>query len=241
MKYVTHSYRFAKEIIEHSNYFSAFQEITMVINECPLFVFPNKSRRNRKLDVVQQLLNTFFDRRFACDLNWEYHPSATKIANSGLAADFRKSFNGLRIQTEVQFGNMSRWYSDIFKFQTAYSQDLIDIGLSIVPVSTIASRIDSNIANYERCIRELPSAKLSITLPILLIGVDSDSSSQIFDVSKSNFTSISDITSAGKAENRYRIVNGFLNHSPISEIGETSDTGPVASLNDSEEDITEGN
>ena len=69
---------------------------------------------------------------------------------SRLAADYKKRFNDLTIQAEVQFGNMARWYSDIFKFQAAYSQGLIDIGLCIVPTQALASRIDSNITNFER-------------------------------------------------------------------------------------------
>jgi hypothetical protein len=237
MNYTTHSYRFAKEIIEHPNYTSAFQEIITVVNECPLFIYPNKSSSNNRLDVVQQLLNTFFDRRFACDFGWDYHPSATSIPNSGLAADYRKNFNGLRIQAEVQFGNMSRWYSDIFKFQTAYSQDLIDMGLCIVPISTIATRIDSNVTNFERCVRELPSAKLSITLPILLIGMSIDSTTSIVDVSKSGFSNIRLVTGKSNAANKYKIVNGFLTHTPIEQININSEIGPVASLADSEEEV----
>ena len=61
------------------------------------------------------------------------------------AADFRKDCDGLRVQIEVQFGNMARWYSDIFKFQTAYSQDLADIGICVVPMTSLAVRIDSNV------------------------------------------------------------------------------------------------
>ncbi|WP_114793111.1 BglII/BstYI family type II restriction endonuclease [Niabella yanshanensis] len=243
MEFELHSYRFAQEIIEHRNYTGAFQEITGVVRQCPLFTFPNKSNKNRRLDVVQQLFNTFFDRRFACDLGWLFHPNATSIQGSGLAADYRKIFNGLRIQAEVQFGNMSRWYSDIFKFQTAYSQDLIDMGLCIVPMSSIANRMDSNVTNFERCVRELPSAKLSITLPILLIGMEMEAGTPIVDTSTSGIArangliagDIRNITARGKTANRYRIVNGFLNGAPVNTIYESSDTGPVASLADPEE------
>lgn len=228
MHYAVYSYRFAEEIINHPRYQVAFNEITTVVGECPLFTFPGKSPNNRNLDVVQQLFNTFFDRRFACDLGWEFHPNATSIANSGLAADYRKNFNGLRIQAEVQFGNMARWYSDIFKFQTAYSQDLIDMGLCIVPVSSLANRIDSNVTNFERCIRELPSAKLSITLPILMIGLDINAQTNIVNVSQANFPNIQAITGRGNTNNRYRIVNGLLAGDDIATIDGNSETGQIA-------------
>ena len=236
MDFELHSYRFSQEIIEHRNYQNSLTEISGVIRQCPLFISPGKSAKNSRLDIVQQLFNTFFDRRFVCDLGWEYHPNATNIPNSGLAADYRKGFNGLRIQAEVQFGNMARWYSDIFKFQTAYSQNLIDMGLCIVPMSSIAVRMDSNVTNYERCVRELPSAKLSITLPILLIGIKTGTDTPTVDVSHSRFENVKAVTGRGKAENRYRIINGYLSNTPIDHIGPTSTVGPVASLADTDED-----
>jgi hypothetical protein len=236
MTHEIYSYRFAEEIIRYSKYSRALKEIVTIIKECPLFIYPNKSSNNPKLDIVQQVLNTYFDRRFACDAKWQYHPPATSIPGSKLTADFRKDFTGLRIQAEVQFGNMARWYSDIFKFQTAYSQDLIDIGLSIVPKSAIAKRMDSNIANFERCKREIPSAKLSITLPILLIGVEPDKKTQTVDVSKTGFKNLKAITGKHQVPNRYRIVTAFLNKKSIEDINAHSDIGPYASLKDDDGD-----
>src|SRR5713226_3681780 len=145
MKFEIYSYRFAQEILQHKKHIGAWREITDSIKEAPLFIFPGKSQKKASLDVVQQLQNAYFDRKFAIDLRWKFHPVATKIPNSKLKADFRKEFNGLSIQTEVQFGNMSRWYTDIFKFQAAYSESLIKVGVSVVPMYSLARRIDSNV------------------------------------------------------------------------------------------------
>ena len=156
------------------------------------------------LDVVQQLMNTYFDRRLSIDLKWDYHPLATSIKKSGLRADFQKKFGeDLAIQAEIQFGNMSRWYSDVFKFQAAYSQSLVNVGLSVIPMGKLARRIDSNIVQFERAKRELPSAELSITLPIMIVGLEPDSDTEVVDVSKSKFASIKEITGKGKAANKW--------------------------------------
>ena len=128
MRIEIYSYRFAQEILQHSKYENGWNEIIDVISNTPLFIYPGKSKRNPKLDVVQQVMNTYFDRRLSVDLGWEYHPLATDISNSALKADFRKTFDDLTIQVEVQFGNAARWYSDIFKFQTAYFS-MINLGL----------------------------------------------------------------------------------------------------------------
>lgn len=155
MKYKIFSYRFAEEILQHERHIQAWNEIIDTITDAPVFIFPGKSK-NTKLDVVQQLLNAYFDRKLAIELDWEFHPVATKIPNSNLTADFRKKFDDIAVQVEVQFGNMSRWYSDIFKFQAAYSESLTDVAISIVPMYSLAKRIDSNVVNFERACRELP-------------------------------------------------------------------------------------
>lgn len=222
-----HSYRFAKEILQHPSHKAAWDEIDEVLRNTPLFIYPGKSKSNANLDVVQQVMNVYYDRRLSVDLGWEYHPLATLIANSGLAADFRKTFGEMVIQMEVQFGNMSRWYSDIFKFQTAYSQRLINIGVCVLPSNALARRIDSNVANYERTLRELPSAELSITLPILLAGLSLDVNTPIVDISQCQFNSIKDITGKGNVLNRWRIVHGYLSGIPMSQIGPHSPTGPT--------------
>lgn len=232
MKYTVYSYRYAREILEHHSNIDAWTEVTSVVANAPLFLYSAKSEKNAKFDVVQQCMNTWFDRALSVDHGWDYHPLATLIANSKLAADFRKQFPNLAIQAEVQFGNMSRWYSDIFKLQTAYSQGLIQMGLSIVPMGALAIRIGSNITYYERVLRELPSADLSITLPILVIGVEPDENTRIVDIRETQIdfkelTKRKDKTHSSE-KNRYRLVEAIIQGTDLSSVNESSDTGPMA-------------
>ena len=230
MKLHIHSYRFAEEILQHPKHRHIWEELTGICSDAPLFVWPGKSEKNDKLDVIQQLMNVYFDRRMAIDGQWQHHPLATRIASSGLRADFRKEFGDVAVQVEVQFGNMARWYSDIFKFQTAYSQELAQVAVSIVPVGSLGRRINSNVAHYERALRELPSAELSITLPILLIGLESDDNTQVVDVSRSKFTKANDVTGRGKADNLWRVVNGWIDGRSMVGIGPESEIGPRVEL-----------
>lgn len=172
-----------------------------------------------------------FNRKFAVEKRWTHHPLATEIEGSELKADYRKRFEGKRggtldIQAEVQFGNMARFYADVFKFQTAYSQKAIQIGVSVVPMGSLARRIDSNVANYERVIRELPSAELSITLPIVVVGLSVDEGTQIVDVNKCVFADYPRIKGRGNSANLRRIVHGHLLRIPMHKIGPNSDPGP---------------
>lgn len=52
MDFEIYSYRFAKEIIEHPKFTEAIEEITQIIRECPLYLWPNKSRNNSRKSVV---------------------------------------------------------------------------------------------------------------------------------------------------------------------------------------------
>jgi hypothetical protein len=236
MKLHVFSYRYAQEILQHPNNVTAWKEIEDILSAAPIFIYPGKSK-NPRLQIVQQLMNTYFDRRFAVDCGWEYHPLATGITESALSADFRKKFEKITIQAEIQFGNMARWYSDIFKFQTAYSQSLIQCGLCVVPMGGMGRAIDSNVAHYERAVRELPSANLSITLPILLIGLEQDVNTPEINVKECRFAALKDIVGRGSNENRWRIVNGYVEGTPMSQIGPSSPVGPM--LADLEEDALE--
>lgn len=240
MEFKVFSYRFAKEILEHPDYFGAWSDLVESIKNAPLFIYPGKSIKNSRLDVVQQLMNTYFDRALTIDRGWEYHPLATGIEDSKLAADFKKSFGPegrvLPVQAEIQFGNMARWYSDIFKFQAAYSHKLVKVGASVVPMAAMSRRIDSNVVQFERAKRELPAAELSITLPIVMFGLYEGDNTKIVDVSKSQFESIGEITGKKKAENRWRLVNAFMNEVPMEDIGPHSETGPMIVAVHEEED-----
>lgn len=202
-----------------------------MVAQAPLFTFPSKSDKNTKLDVVQQCMNTWFDRALAVNHKWDYHPLATAIENSKLAADFHKTFPNMKIQAEVQFGNMSRWYSDIFKLQTAYAQSLVNIGLSIVPKAALAVRVGSNIASYERVIRELPSANLSITLPILVIGVEPDENTTVVDLSQIDIPmkdpTKTDSPAKFTEQDRYRIVNALFAGQDPHAVTRASAIGPM--------------
>jgi hypothetical protein len=244
MKLHVFSYRYAQEILQHPNNVTAWNEIEGIFSGAPIFIYPGKSK-NPRLQIVQQLMNTYFDRRFAVDCGWEHHPLATGIAESALTADFRKKFEKITIQAEIQFGNMARWYSDIFKFQTAYSQSLIQCRLCVVPMGAMARATDSNIAHYERAVRELPSANLSITLPILLIGLEQDARTPEINVKECRFAALRDIVGKGSNENRWRIVNGYVQGAPMNQIGPNSPVGPMLAdapddtleISQSEEDI----
>ncbi len=178
MKLSFYSYRYASEVLASPEFSAARDEALDILRRLqPLFygdaLWSKKARNPRsKHPVEQAAMNRWLDDEFDRS-GWDVKPKI--VVGSALEADFSKS----RIQVEVQFGNMARWTYDIFKFQVSYSQKNIDIGIFAVPVARFCRYINSNVAQFERIVRELPHAELSITLPILVVGLEPDSYSAL--------------------------------------------------------------
>ena len=175
MRIKTFSYRFADDILSSPRFAGVRAELLNVCQNCPITVYSGKSQRQASKDVVQQIMNTYFKLQFT-SLGWTAEPLATPIDNEdALRADFRKTFgegdDKITLQIEVEFGNVASSYRNYFKFQLSFSYDLTDICVLIVPSSELANRIDSGVANFEKATREIPQAKLSVTVPTLVVGL----------------------------------------------------------------------
>jgi len=172
----THSYRFAEEILQHKDFKPIYDELMDVCEGCPLPRYEGKSHTQKGLDIVQQVLNSYFYISFV-RRNWEPEPLATPEENEdALRSDFRKSFqldNGkiITVQIEVEFGNVASSYRNYFKFQLSFAYNLTDMCVLIVPSNDLCKRIDSGVSNFEKVVREIEQAKLTITVPTLIIGL----------------------------------------------------------------------
>jgi hypothetical protein len=172
-----YNYRFANEVLDSPPFEALKKDIFSILEKAPMIELAKPKIRERKdkngkitihqkFTTDQKAINSYLDNEFA-QKDWEVHPRVIPEKGTNLVADYKKA----RVQIEVQFGNMARWYTDIFKFQLSYSMDKIDVGILCVPTLVFAETIDENVAYFERVCRELPHAKMSITLPILVIGL----------------------------------------------------------------------
>lgn len=172
MKLTFFSYRFAQEVLDSPHYRPLLRELRSVLGGVitPQLASPKSRTRAGKtytFPVDQKALNKLIEVELGVR-GWELYPWIVSDKGTQLRADYKKD----RVQVEVQFGNMARVIYDLFKLQVSYSQDLIDVGIIVVAKQSLANKIDENIAHYERLVRELGYAKMSITLPVLVIGVD---------------------------------------------------------------------
>lgn len=71
----------------------------------------------------------------------------------------------------LQTGNMSRFYADILKIQLLKRRRRIKAAIYIIPTTSAAKRLGSNVACYERFIEELRLFEKIITTPMLVFGI----------------------------------------------------------------------
>jgi hypothetical protein len=166
-----HSYRYAEEILDKA--FPAEKDeilgvlkSTSFINRAIPKVRKREGRVVARLTIDQIATNKELEKAFQ-KKGWIIKPKIISESESKLEADFKKG----KIQVEVQFGNMARWYTDVFKFLLSYAADDIEVGVLVVPMHDTANKIDENVVYFERVIRELPHAKMGITIPIWVLGV----------------------------------------------------------------------
>lgn len=94
-----------------------------------------------------------------------------KSEKSLLRSDFRKD----RIEVEVQFGNVARYTYDIYKMAISLAREQADVGIMVVSTKRFASIVGGNIAYYERAVRELEHSRLTLIVPLVVIGVEPES------------------------------------------------------------------
>jgi hypothetical protein len=164
------SYRHAQAILD-VEFAAELGEVETVLTSVPWS--PKRVRRTRggktySFSIDQRATNAAIESAFSSlNTGWIKHPNIVSHSESRLVADFKKG----KVQVEIQFGNMARWYTDVFKFLLSYAADDIEVGILAVPVQAAANRIDENVVYFERVIRELPHAKMAITIPILVVGL----------------------------------------------------------------------
>jgi len=220
MKITAFSYRYAEAVMDAPELQHLKRDIVDVFSAATVPLLPVakvkvRRRKARKVDagprffclpVDQTALNLQLDVAMA-KRGWEVHPRIVEAGKKGgpqtaLKADYRKA----KVQVEVQFGNMARWYSDVFKFQLSYSQDVVDAAVLVVPKQWFANLIDENVAYYERVLRELPWAKMSLTLPIWVLGIEPEDDTDI----RARYDEAVDLAvQASAAEGKVRVPIGF--------------------------------
>jgi len=86
------------------------------------------------------------------------------------------SVTSVRGETALCFqtGNMGRFYADLLKLETLFRKHRIKAAIYLIPHKSLAKKLGSNIANFERFVEELKIFSVTLTIPMLVVGVASE-------------------------------------------------------------------
>lgn len=71
-----------------------------------------------------------------------------------------------------QSGNMARMYADLLKLEALYVRETIYAGIIVLFTHPVATVLGSNMAEFDRLVRELPIFERVISAPIAIIGIE---------------------------------------------------------------------
>ena len=129
-----------------------------------------------KYPINQKILNAMFRYKMHEEWGWDKDPLVDPSLGKGVEGDFAKQFdNGLRVFMEVEFGNVASVFRDLFKFIYMKVIGTYDVGILIVPSEkdNFSKEIEG-IYSFQGVKRILEQSKGSISVPILLLGIEPD-------------------------------------------------------------------
>jgi hypothetical protein len=168
------SHRNGLDILQSPRFASTYNEFLNVLSSLP----PYRSKTTKKTSAAHVIapgaMNKWLDNELCVKRDWDWHPLIIDAdpddptRRSQLRSDFRKD----RIEVEVQFGNVARYAYDVYKMAISMALDRADVGLQVVCTKKFAAITGGNIAYYERAVRELERSRLTLIVPLVVIGIE---------------------------------------------------------------------
>lgn len=170
------SHRNGLDILESPKFKSAYDQFLDVLTGLPPYRAAKVKKTSQAHIIAPEAMNRWLVNELSIKRDWDAHPliidsdPANPKSRSQLRSDFRKA----RIEVEVQFGNVARYAYDVYKMAIAMAQGHSDVGLMVVCTKRFAAITGGNIAYYERAVRELERSKLTLIVPLAVVGIEPD-------------------------------------------------------------------
>jgi hypothetical protein len=168
------SHRNGLDILSSPKFKPAFQEFTDVLRRLPPYRAAAPKETSDAHVIAPAAMNRWLDQELCVQRDWDWHPLIIDAdpndpkRKSQLRSDFRKA----RIECEVQFGNVARYAYDVYKMAIAMALEHSDVGIMVVCTKKFANITGGNIAYYERAVRELERSRLTLIVPLAVIGIE---------------------------------------------------------------------
>lgn len=170
------SHRNGRDILESPKFQPAFREFLKVIKHLPPYRAAKPKKTSEAHVVSPGAMNHWLDKELCIERKWDWHPLIIESdpdepdRKSQLRSDYRKD----RIEVEVQFGNVARYAYDVYKMAIAMALGQSDVGVMVVCTKKFAAITGGNIAYFERAVRELERSRLTLIVPLVVVGIEPD-------------------------------------------------------------------
>jgi len=181
-----YSFKNGQEIIE-ANYATELQEIQQAIARVDATKHKTKISREKTMPgkalYKPGSLNGAFKREFS-QHGWRTHripceyPTGFYTAEYENGETFRGAFREIdfvknRVGVEVQFGKYAFMvYNVCAKMTIFHNEDIIDVGIEIVPVKQFASEMSTGVSYFEQFVWDLEHRGVAdIDIPVLILGI----------------------------------------------------------------------
>jgi hypothetical protein len=168
------SHRNGQDILESPKFSPAFMEFLHVLSCLPPYRAANPKKTSKSHVIAPGAMNRWLDYELCIRRHWDWHPLIIDAdpndttRKSQLRSDYRHS----RIEVEVQFGNVARYAYDVYKMAISMALEQADVGIQVVCTKKFANITGGNIAYYERAVRELERSRLTLIVPLVVIGIE---------------------------------------------------------------------
>lgn len=168
------SHRNGLDILESPKFREAFTQFMDVLSALPSYKAAQAKKTSAAHIIAPGAMNRWLDNELCVKRDWDWHPLIIDAdpdepgGKSQLRSDFRKA----RIEVEVQFGNVARYAYDVYKMAISMALDQADVGIQVVCTKRFAGITGGNIAYYERAVRELARSRLTLIVPLVVVGIE---------------------------------------------------------------------
>lgn len=168
------SHRNGLDILQSPKFVQAYEEFLEVLTGLPAYRASKTKDTSPEHVIAPGAMNKWLDNELCVKRDWDWHPLIIepdpddRSKRSQLRSDFRKA----RIEVEVQFGNVARYAYDVYKMAISMALGNADVGLQVVCTKRFAAITGGNIAYYERAVRELERSRLTLIVPLVVIGIE---------------------------------------------------------------------
>jgi len=133
---------------------SEFNQVKEAINSCSL-----KFGVHRPSQIKSEIS------KYLNNMGWA--DRVRILPSSNLTISFMKSKIGLCLQ----LGNVARTYADILKLDFLGNEDIIEVGIIIVPGTPESRMLGANYAHFDRLSREIEIFSGIIDTPLLILSI----------------------------------------------------------------------